>query len=83
MTNQYLPTYTCENMDIFLFTRSNFKTTSLVCDHLILTGYKILLNDFAVLRSVPERQSLLIYEHLFIKFQRLNLNTQLYLSNFQ
>ena len=69
-------------MNISPLTGANVKTTSVVHDHLILTGHNIPFNDFIILRSVPNRQSLLIHEHLFIKSHKPNLNAQLESSNF-
>ena len=46
--------------------KSKCKTTSAVQDHLILTGHTISFNDFIILRSGPDRHSLLIHEYLFI-----------------
>ena len=68
-------------MGISLFTGSNVKTTSVVDNHFILTGHKISFDNFIVLRSAPNRQSLLIYQLLLIKSPKPNLNTQLNLSN--
>ena len=64
-------------MGISLLTGVNVKTTSVVHDHFILTGHTISFNDFFILRSVPDRHSLLIHEHLFIKSLKPNLNAQL------
>ena len=75
-------THACELMGISRLTGSNVKTRSVVYDHLILTGHTISFNDFNILRSVPDRHSLLIHEHLFIKSHKPNLNVQLESSNF-
>ena len=56
-------------MGIFPLIGANVKTTSVVYDHYILTGHMILLNNFIILRSVHDRHSLLIHEHLCIKLQ--------------
>ena len=82
MTNRHMRTRACEHMGISPLTGSNVKTTAVVYDHFILTGYAISFNDFNILRSVPDKHSLLIHEHLFIKSHKLNLNAQLESSNF-
>ena len=70
------------NIWVSLLMGSNVKTTSVVYDHFILTGQTISFNDFNTLLSVPDRHSLLIHEHLFIKTHKPNLNAQLESSNF-
>ena len=61
MANRYMRTRTCKHMGIFPLTGANVKTTSVVNDHFILTGHMISFNDFIILRSVPDRHSLLIH----------------------
>ena len=81
MTNRHMRTHACEHMGISLLTGANVKTTSVVHDHFILTGHMISFNDFIMLRSVPDKHSLLIHKHLFIKSHKPNLNDQLESSN--
>ena len=83
MTNRRVRTRVCEHAGISPLTRANVITTSVGHDHFILTGHTISSNDFIILCSVPDRHSLLIHEHLFIKFHKPNLNAQLESSNFQ
>ena len=75
-------TRACERKGISPLTRANVKTTSVVYDHFILTGHTVSFNDFIILRSISDRHSLLIHEHLFIKSHKPNLNAQLESSNF-
>ena len=82
MTNRHIRTCGCKHMGISFLKGANVKTTSEVHDQFILTGHKISYNDFIILRSVPDRHSLLIYEHLFIKSHKPNSHAQLELSNF-
>ena len=65
MTNRHMRTRTCEHMGISPLTGANVKTISVVHDHFILIGHTISFNDFIILRSVPDKHSLLIHEHLF------------------
>ena len=76
MTNRHMRTHACKHMDISPLTGANVTTTSVVHDHFILTGHMISFNDFIMLRSVPDKHSLLIHEHLFIKSHKPNLNAQ-------
>ena len=84
MTNRHMRTRACEHMGISPLTGANVKTTSVVHDHFILIGHTISFNDFIILRSVPDKHSLLIHEHLFTYYRshKLNLNAQLKSSNF-
>ena len=82
MTNQQIHTRASKHMGVSPLTGVNVKITSVVHDHFILTGHTISFNDFIILRSVPDRHTLLIHEHLFIKSHKPNLNTQLESSNF-
>ena len=82
MTNRHMRTRTCEHMGNSPLTRANVKTTSVVYDHFILTGHTISFNDFIIMRSVFDRHSLLIHEHIFIKSHKPILNAQLESSNF-
>ena len=75
-------TYTCTWTYGYLFISSNVKTISVIYNHFILTCHKILFNDFIVLHLVPDWLSLLIYELLYTKSYKLNLNTHLDSSNF-
>ena len=58
-------------MGIFPLTGANVKTTSVVHDHFILTGIMISFNNFIILRSVPDRRSLLIHEHFLLSLINL------------
>ena len=81
MANRHLRTRACEHMVISPLIGVNIKTISVVYDHLILTGHTISFNDFNILRSIPDKHSLLIHKHLFIKSYKPNLNAQLESSN--
>ena len=57
MTNRHKQTRACEHMGISPLTGANFKTTSVVHDHFILTGHMTSFNNFIILRSVLDKHS--------------------------
>ena len=52
MTNIHLRTRACKLMGVSPCTGLNVKTASLVYDHFILSGHKILFNDFTESRQL-------------------------------
>ena len=82
MKNRHIRTRACEHMSISSLIEANVKTASVVHDNFSLIDYTISFNDFFIIHSVPNRHSLIIHEHLFIKSHKPNLNAQLESSNF-
>ena len=77
MTNRHLRTRPCEHMGVSALTGAAIKTAFLsVQDHLLKTGHDSNIDDFCILYKSHDQTTLPIWEHIYIKKHRPNLNIQ-------